>query len=94
VPRDVDRHSQAIQLTFCAPRIPLADATEVSCEFIFLLDRSGSMEGAPIQNAAACTRLAMRSLPMNSRFNIAGFGGHGSFELLFPEGPRAYSTLN
>ncbi|KAM5191383.1 von Willebrand factor A domain-containing protein 5A-like [Mantella aurantiaca] len=64
-----------------------------SCgEFIFLVDRSGSMEypmnsepNAPqrIQSAMETLVLLLKSLPLGCYFNIYGFGSH--FEAFFPE---------
>jgi calmodulin len=50
-------------------------------EFIFLLDRSGSMSGGQIRRAAEALQLLLRSLPQGSRFNIIGFGSN--FQTLF-----------
>eukprot|EP00443_Scrippsiella_acuminata_P001468 CAMPEP_0115202058 /NCGR_PEP_ID=MMETSP0270-20121206/17939_1 /TAXON_ID=71861 /ORGANISM="Scrippsiella trochoidea, Strain CCMP3099" /LENGTH=899 /DNA_ID=CAMNT_0002615477 /DNA_START=56 /DNA_END=2752 /DNA_ORIENTATION=+ len=50
-------------------------------EFIFLLDRSGSMSGEPMRKAADALQLFLRSLPPKSRFDIVGFGS--TFQSLF-----------
>ena len=50
-------------------------------EFIFLIDCSGSMSGNSIRKASECLDLFIRSLPVNSYFNIIRFGS--SFEKLF-----------
>lgn len=52
-------------------------------EFIFLIDRSGSMDGKKIQNAKKALLLFLKSLPVDSYFNVIGFGSR--FESLFPE---------
>jgi len=68
-------------------------------EFVFLLDRSGSMgalswgsprgaEGTPIRRMAAALQLFLRSLPTRSRVNLVGFGSR--FECLYPA-PVDYS---
>ena len=55
---------------------------EVTCEFIFLIDRSGSMMGSTIASACETLILFLKSLPPGCRFNIIGFGSH--YTLLFP----------
>lgn len=60
---------------------------ELPKEFLFLLDRSGSMSGGQIRRAAEALQLFLRSLPQGCRFNIIGFGSRPEF--LF-EGPVPY----
>ncbi|CAJ1415300.1 unnamed protein product [Effrenium voratum] len=43
-------------------------------EFIFLLDRSGSMQGPSIGTARSALQLFLRSLPVGCCFDIVGFG--------------------
>lgn len=46
-----------------------------SQEYIFLVDRSGSMEGDRIRTARRCLTLLLRSLPARGTlFNIFSFG--------------------
>ncbi|KAL4477542.1 hypothetical protein ABPG74_002692 [Tetrahymena malaccensis] len=55
-------------------------------EFIFLLDRSGSMSGQPIRRACEALTLFLKSLPNDSYFNVISFGS--SFEKLFPQSAK------
>jgi Ca2+-binding EF-hand superfamily protein len=55
------------------------DVRDTRKEFWFILDRSGSMEGAPIRMAKNALQLFLRSLPRNCRFNIVGFGSRCDF---------------
>ncbi|KAK7882531.1 hypothetical protein WMY93_028705 [Mugilogobius chulae] len=52
-------------------------------EFVFLLDRSGSMAGSRIASARDTLLLLLKSLPMGCYFNIYSFGS--SFEQIFQE---------
>ena len=61
------------------PDIPPKDSQN---EFIFLVDRSGSMNGSFIRSASDALVLFLKSLPEDCRFNIYGFGS--TFESLFP----------
>ena len=73
---------------------PKFEQLENDCEFIFLVDRSGSMSGQFIQSASETLILFMKSLPENCYFNIVGFGSR--YEQLFPEVsvPYSQSTLD
>lgn len=50
-------------------------------EFIFVVDRSGSMGGSKMQSARETLLLFLKSLPENCYFNVVGFGN--SFQKLF-----------
>lgn len=51
-------------------------------EFLFIVDRSGSMAGNSIQQARNALLLALRSMDEGDMFNVIGFGS--STEKLFP----------
>ena len=66
---------------------------QVPCEFIFVVDRSRSMSGQYIKEAAKALMLFLKSLPEACYFNIVGFGSR--FETLFPESvPYNQSNLD
>ncbi|XP_077334227.1 von Willebrand factor A domain-containing protein 5A-like isoform X3 [Lithobates pipiens] len=74
------------------PSFPAGQEQSNCGEFIFLVDRSGSMEcsmnsepNAPqrIHSARETLILLLKSLPLGCYFNIYGFGSH--FEAFFPE---------
>ncbi|KAM7337774.1 hypothetical protein ACRRTK_003893 [Alexandromys fortis] len=73
------------------PDIPEVELSKARGEFVFLMDRSGSM-GLPMNNQNSQLRieaaketllLLLKSLPMGCYFNIYGFGS--SYEKFFPE---------
>ena len=57
------------------------DPDIASGEFIFVLDRSGSMKGTRIDTAIEALKLFIQSLPSDSKFNIVSFGG--KFEFMY-----------
>ncbi|KAJ4936170.1 hypothetical protein JOQ06_017694 [Pogonophryne albipinna] len=67
------------------PEFPQAVMSSLaSCgEFVFLLDRSGSMQGDRIKSARDTLLLLLKSLPMGCFFNIYSFGS--SHEHIFPK---------
>lgn len=71
------------------PRFALLE-TATPKELIFVIDRSGSMEGNSIENAKQALLLMLRSLPADGlvKFNIVSFGSN--FKSLWPEA-KTYS---
>ena len=61
---------------------PEFKSTKAACEFIFLVDRSGSMGGEFIKSAGETLILFLKSIPPGCSFNIIGFGSN--YESLFP----------
>jgi len=61
-------------------------------EYIFLIDRSGSMSGETIKLAREALILFLQSLPTGSKFNVCSYGS--TFEFMFPERSVDYSDRN
>lgn len=84
---NVFKQMDLVMLSFL-PKLTTGDKAEddtledVKNEFIFIIDRSGSMEGSRIQKAKETLLLLLKSLPIGCRFNIIGFGSthSGVFE--------------
>ena len=70
--------SHACMLTFI-PKLD-TEATQAPAEFIFIMDRSGSMEGSNIKHAKSTLKLLLQSLNIGCYFNIIGFGS--DYEML------------
>ncbi|BHF70805.1 von Willebrand factor A domain-containing protein 5A [Sparganum proliferum] len=64
------------------------EETDTRNEVIFLIDRSGSMNGKNILQAKESLLLFLKSLPTDCRFQIVGFGS--TFSALFDE-PQDYT---
>jgi len=74
-----EMQSNAVMLTFF-PK--LSSVEEAACEFIFVIDRSGSMVGPYISSASKTLVLFLKTIPQGCFFNIVSFGDH--YEPLFP----------
>jgi uncharacterized protein YegL len=61
-------------VSFFPNRVLRKPAKYSKYEFIFLVDQSGSMEGAPISHAKTALQFFLQSLPLSCTFNIIGFG--------------------
>jgi hypothetical protein len=70
---------------------PRLEAAAAPAEVLFLVDRSGSMQGTSIEEARNALQLALRSLRPGCAFNIIGFGS--SLRPLFPHS-RAYDEAS
>ena len=68
----------AVMLSF----FPEFESKRAACEFVFLVDRSGSMSGSYIESASQTLVLFLKSVPPGCTFNIIGFGSR--FTSLFP----------
>jgi len=66
--------------------------TDMKTEFIFIIDRSGSMHGEKIEQLRQAMSIIIDLLPPDSLFNIIGFGS--DFLPLFDEGSRLISNLD
>ena len=69
----------AVMLNF----FPKFSTTRAACEFIFVVDRSGSMSGGFIKSASETLVLFLKSIPPGCHFNIIGFGSR--HQSLFPK---------
>ena len=77
-----DGESRVAMLTL-VPHFKLQD---VLTEFVFVIDRSGSMGGAKITSAKSTLKLLLQSLPDHAYFNIVSFGSR--YECLFGQSVR------
>ncbi|XP_063798225.1 von Willebrand factor A domain-containing protein 5B1 [Pseudophryne corroboree] len=76
-------HNPVVMLNFCPDlKTPQTDLSKTQGEFIFLIDRSGSMSGVNIARVRDAMLVILKSLMPTSLFNIIGFGS--TFKSLFP----------
>ncbi|KAJ1142521.1 hypothetical protein NDU88_008835 [Pleurodeles waltl] len=86
--KDISHHP-VVMLNFCPDlHSAVTDLTRSQGEYIFLLDRSGSMSGVNINRVKDAMLVILKSLMPASFFNIIGFGS--TFKTLFPSS-QAYS---
>ena len=69
--------------------VPQFVLNDVDAEFIFVVDRSGSMSGSKMTQTRNALELFLRALPPSCYFNIIGFGS--SFAKLFKKGSEPYT---
>lgn len=62
---------------------PAFEVTSVPAEIVFVVDRSGSMDGSSIEEVRNALQLCLRSMTPGCRFNIVGFGS--TYQSLFRE---------
>ncbi len=58
------------------------EGLEGAGEFVFVVDRSGSMSGSSMKMAVKAAKLFVKSLPACSRFNVVSFGS--GYKAMFP----------
>lgn len=87
-------HNATLMLNYCPDFERLTNQMlqshrfDVPGELVMLVDRSGNMSGEYIANTRETLMMILKSLPINCRFNIVGFGS--GFKPLFAAS-RAYS---
>jgi len=79
----------SVSLSLDCPSLSLSEASQLQSEYVFLLDRSGSMEGESITALQQAVTLLIKSMPSQCRFQIIGFGS--DYKSLFSKGCAAYS---
>ncbi|XP_077168129.1 von Willebrand factor A domain-containing protein 5B1 isoform X3 [Paroedura picta] len=85
-------HHPVIMLNFCPDlRTVQPHLRKTQGEFIFLVDRSGSMSGVNINRVKDALLVILKSLMPTCLFNVIGFGS--TFKALFPSS-QAYSEEN
>jgi len=67
-------------------KLPDVDLENTKGEYIFLIDRSGSMSGSFIKMAREALAIFLRSLPKDSYFNVISFGS--KYTTMFEESKK------
>ncbi|KNC78036.1 hypothetical protein SARC_09520 [Sphaeroforma arctica JP610] len=80
--------SRVLMVTF----VPRLELEEQKCEFVFVIDRSGSMSGPQFDDARAALELFLRSLPEDCYINVVGFGSR--YDVLFENKSKRYSDTS
>lgn len=79
------------KVLFAALYPKMDEEADVVTEMIFIVDRSGSMAGAPMRSVKDTLQIFLKSIPMGCWFNIIGFGSR--FRKLFPESVEYNGTV-
>lgn len=85
-PRIIQEKSPEGSAAMMLSLVPSFKLAEQKTELIFLVDRSGSMDGQGIEQAKQALKLFLHSLPLDCYVNIAGFGF--SYEELYPSSKK------
>ncbi|CAI9733743.1 Hypothetical predicted protein [Octopus vulgaris] len=80
--------SKDIMMINVFPELPQVKQSAAN-DYIFVIDRSGSMSGEKIEAAKDTLLLFLKSLPLGCSFNVISF--NNDFEFLFKEGSQEYS---
>ncbi|CAI9733740.1 Hypothetical predicted protein [Octopus vulgaris] len=80
--------SKDIMMINVFPELPQVKQSAAN-DYIFVIDRSGSMSGEKIEAAKDTLLLFLKGLPLGCSFNVISF--NNDFEFLFKEGSREYS---
>jgi len=62
--------------------------------FVFIIDRSGSMDGPRIEMAKEALRLFLQSLPVGSKFDVISFGSKKNLKVHSQGGGFPYTDSN
>ena len=87
----VDDAYAALQMQSAKEVYGDADMTKTRGEYIFVIDRSGSMSGSRMEMAKSALTLFLKSLPVHSKYNVVSFGNR--FDFLHNES-QAYNKKN